>query len=560
MLLVDRVVQAVCVGERHRIPGSITTAIEARHANQARMEGTNDFARPVVVAAFVKADDGNATKVGLPMGAVVARAPASYGAVGQQSAVSRNVNRIGQHTAGGPCPDHATCIAVCTHPSGTVPRHAGIHTGTGGIAPTGDGSVLQQGTGLCFGVEELSQIRGVHLGPEIDEGQVLAHLVHGIQRFTPVKESMIGVPTLHEAFVGADARRCLVVDSRRRDELCNVPWLPVQFKRIRVDLKHVAQQMNGRGRSGGWRGGHSTAVAKGALGVWTPAVHPLVVAGVAQQGARPLIEIADLDLDRHPTGGQADAHRRGRGRDGVAAVAQTTDRFVAPAGEAAVQNGTGGGLAHGEGSGAVGIVFVLQIDAVVRVGHEVAVFTDQAHAVQRNGTRLTRHSIQPNVWSADQSHGVVIGLSVPLHQRRVVQVRQGSVRVRTSDFSNTEVVLQNGVLVGAPSAPKAGIGLDADDHDGLIPCRRVGQSIGLSVGLAERLPPNRVLGELRGRRKGTEVCPPTRRPVWHVPAHEVLGEHLDEVRPPRFNRHHVHVLPILVGRRADGRHRPHTEP
>ena len=94
------------------------------------MEGTNDFARPVIVAAFVKADDGNATKVGLPMGAAVARGPASYGAIGQQGAISRNVNRIGQHTAGGPCPDNATRIAVRTHLSGTVPRHAGIHTRT----------------------------------------------------------------------------------------------------------------------------------------------------------------------------------------------------------------------------------------------------------------------------------------------------------------------------------------------------------------------------------------------------------------------------------------------
>ena len=370
---------------------------------------------------------------------------------------------------------------------------------------------------------------------------------------------MIGVPTLHESLVRTDAGRGHEVDSRCCNKLCDVPWLPVQFKRIRVDVKRIAEQLNGRAWSGGWRGRQSTAVAKGALGVWTPAVHPLVVGGVAQQGARPLVEIADLDLDRHPTGGQADAHRRGRGRDGAAGVAQPADRFVAPAGEAAVEDGTGGGLAHGEGGGAVGIVFVLQIDGKTRVGH-VVVFADQAHAVQRNGTGLTHQSIGSHVRGANQCHGIVIGLSVPLHQRRVDQVSQGSVRMRTSDFRNTEVVLQNGVLVGAPSAPKAGIGLDADDHDGLIPCRRVGQPIGLSVVLAERLPPNRVLGELRGRRKGTKVCPPTRRPVWHVPAHEVLGEHLDEVRPPRFNRHHVHVLPILVGRRADGRHRPHTEP
>ena len=263
---------------------------------------------------------------------------------------------------------------------------------------------------------------------------------------------MIGVPTLHEAFVGADARRCLGVDFRRRDELCDVPWLPVQFKRIRVDVKHVVQQMNGRAWSGGWRGGHSATVAERTLGVWTPAVHPLVVAGVAQQGACPLVEIADLDLDRHPTGGQADAHRRGRGRDGAAAVAQTADRFVAPAGEAAVEDGTGGGLAHGEGSGTVGIVFILQVDAKTWVGH-VVVFADQAHAVQRNSTGLTHQSIGPHVRGANQCHGIVIGLSVPLHQRRVVQVRQGGVRMRTSDFSNTEVVLQNGVLVGAPSAP-----------------------------------------------------------------------------------------------------------
>ena len=518
------------------------------------MEGTNDFVRPVVLGAFVEANDGDATKVGLPMGAVVARAPASHGAVGQQSAVSRNVNRIGQHTAGGPSPDHATCIAVCTHSSGTVPRHAGIHTGTGGIAPTGDGSVLQQGTGLWFGVEELSQIRGVHLGPEIDEGQVLAHLVHGIQRFTPVKESMIGVPTLHEAFVGADARRCLVVDSRRRDELCDVPWLPVQFKRIRVDVKHVAQQMDGRARSGGWRGRQATAVAERTLGVWTPAVHPLVVGGVAQQGARPLVKIADLDLDRHPTGGQADAHRRGRGRDGVAAVAQTTDRFVAPAGEAAIEDGARGGLAHGEGSGAVGIVFVLQIDAVVRVGHEVAVFADQAHAVQRNDTGLTRPSIWPDVRGADQSHGIVTGLSVPLHQRRVVQVRRGGVRVRTSDFRNTEVVLQQSRLVRTPGVPE---GFDPNDHDVLVPIRRVGQSIGFGRVLTGRLTGNHVLSDRRGRGKRTNLCAPIVPVVWVV-AHEVLGEHLDEVRPPRFYRHHVHVLPIPVMRRADGGG-PHAE-
>ena len=215
---------------------------------------------------------------------------------------------------------------------------------------------------------------------------------------------MIGVPTLHEAFVGADARRCLGVDFRRRDELCDVPWLPVQFKRIRVDVKHVVQQMNGRAWSGAWRGGHSAAVAERTLGVWTPAVHPLVVAGVAQQGARPLVEIADLDLDRHPTGGQADAHRRGRGRDGVAAVAQTADRFVAPAGEAAVQDGTGGGLAHGEGGGTVGIVFVLQIDAKTWVGHEVV--------FRRPSPRrpAERHRFDPPLHptprqGADQSHG-----------------------------------------------------------------------------------------------------------------------------------------------------------
>ena len=497
------------------------------------------------------------------MSAVVVCGPASHGAVGQQSAVSRNVNRIGQDTARGACPNNATRIAVCTHLSGTVPRHAGINTRTAGMAPTGDGSVLQQGTGVFIGaVVVLGQIRSVHLGPEIDEGQIFAHLVHGIQRFTPVKEGMIGVPTLHEAFVGADARRSLGVDPRRRDELCDVPWLPVQFKRIRVDVKHVAEQLNGRAWSGGWRGRQSTAVAERTLGVWTPAVHPLVVAGVAQQGARPLVEIADLDLDRHPTGGQADAHRGGRGRDGVAAVAQTADGFVAPAGEASVEDGAGGGLAHGEGRGAVGIVFILQIDAVIRVGHDVAVFADQAHAVQRNGTglRLPKRVVWPHVRGANQCQWIVIGFSVPFHQRRVVKVSQGSVGMRTSNFSDTEVVLQNGVLVGASITSKTRKRFDADDHDRLIPCRRVGQSIGLSVVLAERLPRSRALGERRGRRKGTKVCAPTLPRTWHVVAHEVLGEHLDEVRSPRFNRHHVHVLPIPVGYRADGRHRPHTEP
>ena len=40
--------QAVFVGERDRIRGSVSTAIEARHADQARVEGTDDFARPVI--------------------------------------------------------------------------------------------------------------------------------------------------------------------------------------------------------------------------------------------------------------------------------------------------------------------------------------------------------------------------------------------------------------------------------------------------------------------------------------------------------------------------------
>ena len=422
-----------------------TGAVEARHADQARMEGTNDVRRHIAAAAFVKADDGNPTEVGLPVGAVVVPVPASHRPVGQQGAISRDVNHIRQHPAGGACPDHATCIAVRSHLSGAlVAGHAGIHTGLQGIAPTGHGPVLQQGTGLCNVPPALGQIRGVHLGAEVNERQIHTHLVHGIQLFTPVEEGMIGVPTLHEAFVGADAGRGHVADSRCCDELCDVPRLPIQFKRIRVDVERVAEPLNGRARSGGWCGRQATAVAERTLGVWAPAVHLLVVGGVAQQGARPLVEIADLDLDRHPTGGQADAHRRGRGRDGVAAVAQTTDRFVAPAGEAAVEDGASGGLAHGEGSGAVGIVFVLQIDAVIWVGHDVAVFADQAHAVQRNGTGLSPTAIWPDVRGADQSHGIVIGLNVPLHQWRVVQVRQGGVRMRTSDFLDLEVVFRKG--------------------------------------------------------------------------------------------------------------------
>ena len=207
MGLVDHVVQAMFVAERDRVRGRGSTALEARHANQARVEGANHFGRSVVVAAFVKADDGDATKIRFPMGAVVVCGPASHGAVGQQGAVPRDVNRIGQDTARGPCPDNAARIAVRTHVFGAVPRHAGMNTRTRGMAPTGDGSVLQQGTGLWIRVDGvLGQIRGVHLGPEIDKGQIFAHLVQGIQLFTPVEEGMIGVPTLHEALIGADAR------------------------------------------------------------------------------------------------------------------------------------------------------------------------------------------------------------------------------------------------------------------------------------------------------------------------------------------------------------------
>ena len=428
---------AVFVGVGVHI-GRWRVAGEARHANPGRMDGANLPRWSIHGARFVKACDEGPPEVDLKMCTCVAACPTTHGAVRQQGTVAGNVDHISQHAAGGARPDHATRVAVRAHPGSIVSRDAVVHTRGTGRTPTGHGPVLKQGAGV--GVIELRQVRGVHLSTKVNEGQILPHFVLGIE-VLPIEESKVGVPTLHQAFVGTDARSVDVVELIG-NELNDVPRLPVQFKRIRLDVERVVEPLNRRVRSGGWRGRQPTAVAERPLGVGTPAVHPLVVGGVAQQGARPLIEVADLDLDRHPTGGQADAHRRGRGRDGVAAVAQTTDGFVAPASEAAVEDRASGGLAHGEGGGAVGIVFVLQIDAVVRVGHEVAVFADQAHAVQRNGTGLSPTAIWPHVRGADQSHGIVIGLSIPLHQRRVVQVGRGGVRMRTTDFRHLEVVFR----------------------------------------------------------------------------------------------------------------------